>query len=133
MSEDAQTLWSNSDKLHTDTIIALKEIRDEEAHVLNLINGLIDKVLDLSKLLITVSVTALIALMTVSETTISNKSGLLLGCLAIAIISFILFVSGILWKSRHLPSYIKSSTHRLETYTVNLEYSRLRHQFKKEK
>mgnify|MGYP001563556096 CR=1 FL=1 len=93
----------------------LNAAREEQQHALSLIDSLVDKVLDLAKLLVAVSVPALVALYSLREDQFKTDLFIKLSCVAL-FFGLVLFVAGMLYKLEYLPRYLNSSSVRLDIY-----------------
>jgi hypothetical protein len=99
--------------------------REEAQHSLELIDGLFDKILDLSKLLIAVSVPALVTLYSINNE--SFRSGPYILMTALALIAGIsLFIVSICYKQKYLLPFLKASNARMDTYRLWIEAESIR-------
>lgn len=90
--------------------------REEQQHSLNLIDSLVDKILGLAKLLITVSVPALIALYSLKNDEFNSSQYIILSLFTF-FLGLVLFVIGFMYKLKYLPTYLEGSSARLNVYT----------------
>lgn len=109
---------------HEQTLPVLENIRDEERHTLELINGIVDKSLDLAKLLIGISFPALFTLYSLKSEEFNTKNYLILtfGLLALGCL---IFIFAMRYKLSKLPQYLDSSSTRLSSYAEMLTTARL--------
>lgn len=96
-----------------DTLPILHAAREEQQHTLNLIDSLVDKLLDLAKLFITVSMPALVTLYFLKSD--DFNSGFYIFISALVFVSGItIFIFGMWYKQKYLPTYLDASTARLD-------------------
>lgn len=115
--------WINQ-QFHEQTFPVLNAVRDEEQHRLELINGIIDKALDLGKLLIGISFPALITLYSLKRDEFNAKSYMIL-TFALLFAGILIFGCSMRYKYKNLSTYVESSETRLKSYTEMLETARL--------
>ena len=102
------------------TLPVLNSMREESQHALNIIDSLVDKLLDLAKLLITVSAPALVILYSYSSNSGASSN---INLSTYIILTLLIFIAGILlvlfcmwYKLKYLPIYLKSSLSRINVY-----------------
>lgn len=122
--DEASKIAAINQHLHEQSLPVLAAIRDEEQHILALINGIVDKSLDLSKLLIGISFPALITLYSLKSDEFDTKSYLIL-TFGLLIVGILIFCLGMRYKFNKLPDYVDSSSARLKTYAEMLTTARL--------
>lgn len=98
--------------------------REEEKHTQELVNDIVDKFLDLGKLLIAISLPAMITVVTINESEF-NTDMFLWALIILFVGGVILFRIAFQYKLKRLSPLIKSSTARLETINVAQETLRL--------
>ena len=104
---------------HGKTLPILIASRDEEQHILSLINGIVDKALDLGKLLIGISFPALVTLYSFKGDNLNTKTYLILTAILL-VVGILVFCIGIAYKLSRLSIYLGASTARLKNYTAML-------------
>ncbi len=103
-------------ELARDTLEIERAVREEEQHVLNLVDSYVDKILDLGKLLISVAVPALVALYSLRSGEFDPQPYLTMTVVGL-LLGIGVFAYGMLFKRKHIPLYLQSSTLRLRIYT----------------
>ena len=114
--DEASKIAGINQRLHEHRLPVLANIRDEEQHILALINGIVDKALDLAKLLIGISFPALITLYSLKSEEFNTKNYLIL-TFGLLIVGVLIFYTGMRYKLSKLPQYMESSFARLKSYT----------------
>ncbi len=106
------------------TLPILIAAREEQRHIISIIDSFLDKWLDLAKLLIVVSVPALITLYTLNKDQL-NTTPFIFTTIIVLITGIFIYLYAVWYKQRYIPSYIKNSTSRLDLYTTWIEATRL--------
>ena len=122
--DKASKIAAINQQFHEQTLPVMAAIRDEEQHILALINGIVDKALDLAKLLIGISFPALITLYSLKNDEFNTKNYLILtfGLLTVGVL---IFYASMRYKLNKLPGYVDRSSARLKSYTEMLVTARL--------
>ncbi len=103
-----------------DTLPVLNAAREEQQLALNLIDGLVNKFLDLAKLLIAVSVPALVTLYSLKSKEFNSDQYVFITGLVL-LLAIVMFISGMWYKFKYLPTYLNASVSRLNLYTEWIE------------
>lgn len=113
---DEATLRADVNIRHAqDALPILNAVREEEQHAINLVDSLVDKWLDLAKLLIAISVPALVTLYSLNKDSFNSTLYMFLTAIVL-VIGVAIFVISIRYKLKYIPTHIRASTLRLGTY-----------------